>query len=178
MTAIYPEGVSTLANTKHIWVAAIANTSTPTVAELTAAAPGSLDISCMLYAGAFAPTQTVNRASAPRRSCSRSSLERITSVTRAVPDITYVIDPQGAAGSNGKKAYETLTEGLSGYIVERMGLDAKAENIAAGQFVNIWPVTLSAALIVAPTEDGAEYQVTQAIELRGEPIQNVKIVAP
>lgn len=177
MTMIYPEGVSTLGNTKHIWVASIADPEAPTLAELTAAAPGALDISCALYAGVFAPTQSVNRAAAPRRSCERDQFERTTSVTRSVPDISYAISPQAAAGSDGKKAYETLAEGKVGFIVERMGLDARTSDLATGQFVNVYSVTLGPALIVAPNEDGSEYQVTQAIDLNGKPVQNVAIVA-
>lgn len=177
MTMIYPEGVSTLGNTTHIWVASIDDITEPTLAELTAATPATLDISCSLYAGAFAPTQSVNRAAAPRRSCERDVFERTTSVTRSVPDISYAINPQAAAGSDGKLPFETLAEGKVGYIVERMGLDARTSDLAAGQFVNIYPVTLGPALIVAPSEDGSEYQVTQAIDLNGKPVQNVAIAA-
>lgn len=177
MTIIYPEGVSTLANTTHLWVASIANEEAPELSELTVASPGALNVSCALYAGVFAPTQSVARAAAPRRSCERDVFERTTSVTRSIPDITYAISPQAANGSDGKKAYEVLTEGKVGFIVERMGLDVKTAALQAGQFVNIYPVTLGPALIIAPNEDGSEYQVTQAIDLRGKPVQNVVIVS-
>lgn len=177
MTMIYPEGVPTLGNTTHIWVAAIANPAAPKLSELTAAAPASLNISCALYAGSFAPTQAVSRAAAPRRSCEREQFERTTSVTRSIPDISYAISPQAAAGSDGKKAHETLTEGKVGFIVERMGLDVKTADLAVGQFVNVYPVALGPSLIGAPSEDGSEYQVTQAIDLRSKPIQGVAIVA-
>lgn len=177
MTIVMPEGVPTLANTAVKWVASIADPSAPTLAELTAAAPASLDVSCALYADAFQPTQDVSRSNAPRRLCSRTSLSRITDVTRSLPDITYAIEPQAATGSDGKEPFETLTEGLSGFLVARFGLDAKTEAWAAGQFVSVYPVTLGPGLVMNPQDDGAEYMVSQPLDVRGDISQLVAIAA-
>src|SRR5699024_10515922 len=138
----------------------------PTVTEVNANAPASLDVTCAVLAGTFAPTQNVSRASAPRRMCSITSLERITGVTESIPDISCAVDPQAAAGSDGKKAFETLTAGLAGFLVARFGLD-RYEEWKAGQFVNVYPVRLGPGLITNPSEDGAEFIVVQPVDLRG-----------
>jgi len=176
MTVIMPEGVPTLGNTSVRWVASIADLDEPTLTELTAAAPASLDISCFLMEDGWQPGQNVNRASAKRRLCQRTTVERITSTVQTLGDLGYSFDPQAADASDGKKAYTTLTEGKAGYFVERLGLDAKTDAWAADDFVNIIPVTLGPQLIVAPTDDGAEYQITQAVSVRSARIDNVKIV--
>lgn len=177
MTIVMPEGVPTLANTAVKWVASIADPTAPTLAELTAAAPASFDLSCALYADSFQPTQDVSRSNAPRRLCSRTSLSRITDTTRSLPDITYAIEPQAAAASDGKRPFEILTEGTSGFLVARFGLDARNEAWAAGQFVSVFPVTLGAGLVMNPQDDGAEYMVSQPLDIRADIEQLVEIAA-
>lgn len=176
MTIIMPEGVPTLGNTSVRFVASIADTAQPDIDELTASAPASLDISCFLMAEGWQPGQDVSRGSAPRRLCQRSTVERITSTTQTLADLSYSFAPQAAPGADGKKAYETLTEGKSGFFVERLGLDARTDAWAPGDYVNIIPVTLGPQLIVTPTDEAGEYQVTQAVSVRASRTDNVVIV--
>lgn len=176
MTIIMPEGVPTLGNTSVRWVASIASLDAPELDELTATAPASLDITCFLMADGWQPGQNVSRGNAPRRLCQRSTIERITSTTQTLGDLSYSFDPQGAQGSDGKKAFEALTEGKQGFLVERLGLDARTDAWAKDDFVNILPVTLGPQLIVAPTDEAGEYMITQAVSLRSTRVDNVQIV--
>ncbi len=167
MTMVYPESVQTLANFKVLWVASIADTDEPTIAELTATAPAALDITCAIYGDTFQPTQNVNRSAGMRRACEQTSLERTTSVTRSIPDLVYAVDPQAAVASESKKVMETLTEGLRGYLVGVFG-KASREPVEVGDFVHIYPVTLGTQLDQNPADDGAEFNVVQSVDLRGE----------
>lgn len=177
MVVIMPEGVPVLGNTSVRWVATIADAAAPKLAtELNAASPASLDISCYLLADAWEPAQDVSKGSAPRRLCERSQFERFTTTTVQLGDLRYVISPQAAAASDGKKAYEVLTEGLSGYFVERLGLDAKTSAWAVGQFVNVIPVTLGPRLIVGDTDENGDYTVMQPVSIRSARTDNVAIV--
>lgn len=176
MTIIMPEAVPTLAAVATKWVASIADLNAPLLTEVNTAAPASLDLSCALYAGVPQVTQSASKTAMRRRACTRETYERTTSVTRAIPDISYAIEPQAVAASDGVKAYETLTEGLSGYLVQRYGPDAKA-TWAVGQFVWILPVVLGPALVIAPEGDDGEFQVTQVVDLTGPIRQRKAIVA-
>ncbi len=177
MTIIIPEGVPVLGNTSVRWVASIADPTEPTVTELTAASPASLDISGYLLNENWTPAQDVGKGSAPRRLAERNQYERFTTTTVQLGDLRYVINPQAAAASEGKKAYETLTEGLSGYFVERLGLDAKTEDWDTGQFVNVIPVVLGPRLIVGDTDENGDYTVMQPVSIRSARTDNVAIVA-
>lgn len=162
---INPNGVGVQGNIKVIWVETIANKSAPTAAEINAGT--SLDVSYYLYANGWTPGVTSNRVSAPRRLASRTTTERFGTTTETLGDLIYVVDPQAAGGSNGKKAYEALTEGSTGYLVERPGQDAD-EDIAAGDFVIVRPVELGTQLITGDTTDEAgEFSVTQPVNQTG-----------
>jgi hypothetical protein len=177
MVVVMPDGVPVLGNTSVRWVATIANTATPALAtELNAAAPASLDISCYLTADSWAPSQNVAKGSPPRRLCQRSQFERFSTTTIQLGDLRYIIQPQAAAASAGKVAYETLTEGLSGYFVERLGLDAKNTAWAVGQFVNVIPVILGPRIIVGDTDENGDYTVMQPVSIRSARVDNVAII--
>lgn len=177
MVVVIPDGTPVLGNTSVRWVASIADATAPKLTtELTATSPASLDISCYLLSDAWEPGQDVSKGSAPRRLCSRTQVERFTTVTQQLGDLRYIINPQAAAASVGKKAYEVLTEGLSGYLVERLGLDAKTSDWAVGQFVNVIPVTLGPRLIVGDTDENGDYTVMQPVSIRAARTDNVAIV--
>jgi hypothetical protein len=177
MSVVVPTGVPVLGNTSVRWVATIADVNAPKLAtELNAAAPASLDISGYLLAEGWEPGQDAGKATAPRRLAERVAYERFTTTTLQIADLQYVISPQGAAASAGKKAYETLTEGLAGYLVERLGLDAKTSAWAVGQFVNVIPVVLGPRLIMGGTDDESDYTVIQPVSVTGSRADNKAIV--
>ena len=135
-----------------------------------------MDISGSLLAEGWAPGQDVAKGSPPRRLSERTQYERFSTTTQQLGDLRYVINPQGAAASEGKKAYETLTEGLSGYVVERLGVDADA-TWTAGQFVNVIPAVLGPQLIVGDTDENGDYTVMQPVGVRAARTDNRAIVA-
>ena len=103
---INPNGVGVQGNYKVVWVESLTSTSAPSAAEINAGT--SLDVSYYLYADGWQPGVTANRVTSPRRLASRTSTERFGTTTETLGDLVYVVDPQAAAASNGKKAYEAL----------------------------------------------------------------------
>lgn len=170
-------GVPVLGTQSVRWVSTLSSLTAPSLAQVTAAAPASRDISCDLIAAGWKPDQDVAKGAPSRRLCERNVYERFGITTRKLADAMYIIRPQDASGSAGKLTYETLTEGLTGYFVERLGLDSKTVDYAIGQFVNIYPVTLGPALIVAEDSETGDYVVKQAIALNGAVVDNVALVA-
>lgn len=177
MAVIEPAGVAVLGNVNVIWVSAIASgTLAPSVAELTASSPASLDISGYLLAESWEPGQDVSKNASPRRLSQRSTFERITTTNLTIADLQYVFDPQAAAASDPVKAMEVLTEGLAGFFVERQGKDRNTA-VAAGQFVNVIPVTLGPQLPMSPSDDGADFIVQQPVSVRSARKNRVAILA-
>lgn len=172
---INPNGVGVQGNIKVVWVEALTSLSSPSAAEINAGT--SLDVSYYLYDAGWAPGVTSNRVTSPRRLASRKSRERFGTTTETLGDLVYTVDPQSAAGSDGKKAYEALIEGSTGYFVERPGEDADTD-IAAGDFVNIYPVEVGPQVITGdPADEAAEFQVTQPVSVTGDRRQLVTVAA-
>jgi hypothetical protein len=168
-----PNGVGVQGNIKIVWVETIADMAAPTALEINAGT--SLDVSYYLYDSGWAPGVTSNRVTSPRRLASRKSRERFGTTTETLGDLVYVVDPQAAAGADGKKAYEALTEGSTGYFVERPGEDADSD-IAAGDFVNVYPVEVGPQVITGdPSDEAAEFQVTQPVSITGDRRQLVAV---
>jgi len=173
---IFPAGVNAQGAVKVIWVESIANTAAPKLTELNAGT--SIDLSLMIYEGGWQPGVNANKVSAKRRLASRKVYEKFGTTTETLGDLQYSFDPQAASGSDGKKAYEALTEGSTGYFVERLGLDASTVDAAVGQFVNVYPVVLGPQTIAGDTADeAAEFQVTQPVGITGQTQQNKALVA-
>lgn len=148
MTVTIPESVAAEANVKVAFVPAIANPETgPTVAEMAA----GVIIGCYLMPGweGFTSTQTKGES---RRFCSRSSFERFGRTTNSSAPLEYTYLPQELAtpGNPANEVYETLAEGVTGFIVLGFGLDAEE---AA-------PFVASDVVDFAPVECGEQNKVT------------------
>ena len=173
---IFPTGVNAQGAVKVTWVQTIANTASPSLAEINAGT--SLDVSLMLYEGGWQPGVNANKVSAKRRLASRKVYEKFGTTTETMGDLAYSFDPQAASGSNGKKAFEKFIEGTTGYFVERLGLDASSVDFAVGQFVNVYPVVLGPQTPVADTADeAAEVQIVQQVGITGQSQKNKAVVA-
>jgi len=120
-----------------IFVPAIADKAAPTVAELTAA--GSLDVTRIVFADSGKPSQSTNRVTQQRRLGDTTVPEFIGDTSYTGGDLTYALDPQAAAGADGKKMWELVPEGTTGYLVRRLGVP-RATAPTAGQFVDVYPV--------------------------------------
>ena len=113
-------------------------TYAPTVAEITGAS--ALDFTNIVFAnGAPEPSSATNRVREERRLGDASLGEFIGETTHEGGEMTYQFAPQAAAASDGKKMWEKIPEGTTGFLARRQGV-AKATAFAAGQFVDVWPV--------------------------------------
>lgn len=179
MTVIFPEGVTVQGNVGLFWVPVIAVSTAPKLAtEINAAA--SLNISCFVMGGSWSPGAEQSKGEAPPRLCSKVTFDRLGNTKYTLQDLVVSVDPQGATGSDGVKAYEKMTAGLAGYVVERLGLDARLSAWAVGQFVNVWPVTLGVRMpITGDTSDEyAEFTYAQSLVVRTPgPSERVAVVA-
>lgn len=171
---IQPVGVNAQGAVKVIWVQALTNPASPSLAEINAAS--SLDVSLMLYEGGWQPGVNSNKVSAKRRLGSRKVYEKFGITTDTLADLQYQFSPQSATGSDGRKAFEKFSEGSTGYFVERLGTAIETD-MATGDKVNVYPVVLGPKTITADTADeAAEFQVTQPVGITGA-VQQDKTVA-
>jgi hypothetical protein len=164
MTApVRPNGVQAFGKEKWAYTPTIASTSLiPTTAEATSAS--GIDLSGYLYADGFdGVTAEPTRNTAPRRLADTQVYDTLGTTSFGVSDLNYAFDPQAAALSNGKKAYEKLPEGTSGYLIRRLGIDRNTD-FATGQFVDVIPVTFGPQTVVKTgTDESAEVAIRQAV---------------
>ena len=158
------------------WVPAIAVLTAPTVAELTAVT--GFNLSCSLFGEQEGVTATTEKVTLPRLLCETSQYEFIGSTTWGMADLTVSIQPQAAALSDGKKAWEAMSDGESGFLVRRLGIDAAGTDFVAGQFVNIYPSQLGVK-VITKTSTGADgvAAFTVAAGITSAPFQNVAVAA-
>ena len=149
---IRPASRSAHGRENWVFVPAIADINTPTVAELTAVS--ALDITnIVMRSGRPSPSQSTSLATAEQRLGDTRARQRIGTTTYAGGEMTYQFDPQGAASSDAVKAWETFgTEGTTGFLVRRLGI-GKATAFTAGQFVDVFPVEFGPSM---PTTTGSE----------------------
>ena len=173
MAVVFPTGVKAQGAIKVAFVPTIAGAA-PTVAEVTAV--GALDLSCFLTAEGWSPSVDTAKGNPPRRLCTTKQYEQFGSTTYSLADLSYVVNPQGAAASNGLLAYEKLTPGTSGYFVARYGLNSRTVDFASGQFVEVWPVTLGERLIIGdPSDEFSEFMVQQSVIVTADRTERVAL---
>lgn len=176
MTApIRPASSKAFQREKWIFVPTIASaTLAPTVAETGGT---SLDISCMLFDGTARPQQNTNLVDRVRRICDGATYQQVGTTNYTGGEMLAAFDPQAAAASNGKKAWEKFPEGTTGFMVRRNGI-AVATDIAAGQFVDSFPVEFGPPM---PTTVGdgenSENAFVSTFAITGPPAFNVAVLA-
>lgn len=172
-----PNSTPTFGRKNWVVAAAISSpTLAPTVLEATTTT--SLDITDIIFGdGTDRPTQNTNRVESIRRWGETRQFEQIGITTYTGGNLTYALATQGAAASDGKKLFERIPAGTTGFLIERLGV-AKDANFTAGQFVNVYPVTFGPSM---PTEVGdgenAEAGAMSAFAVTGPPAFNVAILA-
>jgi hypothetical protein len=171
-------GITAMANRKLIFVITLVTAGlVPKMTEISAGS--SLDISDYLYADGWAPQLSTNKVTSPRRVGSGRVFEKNGLATESLGDLHYMYQPQAAAASAGKKAFEVLTSGATGYIIERLGLDAYSVDFAIGQFVNVIPVQLGVQLPSGDsTDEAAEFGIMQSVSVTSPGrVNNVAVIA-
>ena len=172
---IRPAGTKAYLRTKWVFVPTIANTAAPTVAEVTGAS--ALDVTKMFYESSAQPSTQTNLARSPRRVGDPASYEFVGESTESFGEVRYSFNPQGAAGSDGKKAYEKFPVNTTGFLVRRLGLDRDTD-FAAGQFVTVFPVEFGDQNEVTEGDDeGAEVAIAQTVAQTGPKVLNKAIAA-
>ena len=175
MAVIRPTPAKTFTKDNWIFVPTIAAQGAPTAAEVNAA--GSLDITLMLFTdGTAAPSKSTNRVQRQRRWGDGQSYEQIGLSSITGGTMLFALDPQAAAGSNGKKAWEKFVVGTTGFLVRRMAI-AIATTPVATNFVDVFPVEYDQPF---PTTSGdgeaAEAAFASEYAITGPPSFNVAIV--
>lgn len=174
MTVFYPEGVSSQGNESLIFVPTLANPAAPKVSELTGA--GAINLS--FAARGFEPQS--EQASVPDvRLGSRQTFETPGRVNKTLNDITYVYDPQGEEDDPDNVHYDAMKRGVTGYLVDRRGLDAETVAVAAAQKVDVYPVQLGDQRRVAidPSAEGGKFEVIQKPFVTGLVREDAVVVA-
>ena len=146
----------------------------PTAAEANAAT--GIDITNILFADTAKPSQTTNRVTQERRLGDTVLSEFIGATTYQGGEMHYQFDPQGAALSNGKKAFEKFTAaGTSGFLIERLGI-AKATTPVATNFVNVYPVQIGPSFpLRAGDAETAEAGMVATFAVTAAPAFNVQL---
>ncbi len=96
MPTVFPAGIKVQGRIKVIYTPTMSFTA-PSLAVLEGA--GALDVSMMLFN--WNPTATATRGAPRRRLGSTKVFETFGATTEAIGELDYVVDPQGAAGSDG-----------------------------------------------------------------------------
>ena len=175
MTVVYPEGVRARGNESVVFVPAIADLEAPTIAELTAT--GIANISC--YLAGFSPNGT-QESQEDRRLCSEQIFEDPGDVAISIDNLVYVYEPQADVPSATNKAYEVLKRDVTGYLVDRRGLNARTVAFAADQLVDIYPVRMGEQFRVPldPGQQGGKFQISQKAFVTGPYQYDAVVTAP
>jgi hypothetical protein len=147
----------------------------PSVAILSAAT--ALDVTKMFFASSATPTQTTNLAKAPKRLGDGETYEFVGESSPSFGEVRYSFNPQGAALSDGVKAFEKFPPGTTGFLVNRLGLDRDAD-LAIGQFVTSYPVEFGPQQEVPEGDaEGAEVGIVQTVAQTGPKSMKKALVA-
>ncbi|RNL66241.1 hypothetical protein EFK50_01035 [Nocardioides marmoriginsengisoli] len=172
---IRPTSTKAYGREKWLWVPAIANLPTPAIAEINAAT--GLDVSCMLFASTTKPSKNTNLVDRERRICDTTTFQQIGTTTYGGGEMLAAFDEQGAALSNGVKAWEKFPEGTAGFLVRRLGI-LVATDFAVGQFVSAFPVEFGPPFpIVQGDGEAAEVGFSSTFAITAPPAFKVAITA-
>lgn len=169
---------STKAYLRDKWVFVPTGTydpSAPSLAILNAAT--ALDVTKMFFASSARPSQSTNLARAPRRLGDGETYEFVGESQRTIGEVRYSFDPQAAALSTGKKAFEKFPAGTTGFLVNRLGLDRDTD-LATGQFVTSYPAEFGPQMETLEGDgEGAEVAIVQTVAQTGPTQMNKVVVA-
>lgn len=158
------------------WIPAVADIKLPKLAEVNAVS--GLNITCFLLAEQEGVTGTAEKVRLARLLCETTTTEGLGERTWSLADLMGVFDPQAAAGSLGKKAWELFKDGNSGFLGRRQGVKSLTDAAATtGQFIDIFQVEVAEAT-PGKTATGPEglYSFTSGVALLDKAF-NVPILA-
>lgn len=162
---------------KDSWflVPTVANVDAPTVLEINSAT--GINISCAVLAGGDSLTATTNKVTLPAYLCETDTFEGNDTTQFSMGNVEIGFDPQAAASSDDKEAFEFLRDGFIGFAVRRQGVDTSVGAATAGEFFDVVPVDISRAIPGRSSNDNsAIYTATAAVSVTGTPGLNVVAV--
>lgn len=127
-----------LANGKDTWwlVPAGANIDAPTAAEINSAT--GMNISGVLLQDYEGLSITTNKVTLPKVMLETTETEVTGSVVISAADMQLTFDPQGADGTDGRKAWELLEDGdFEGWAVRRQDSPSGNADATTGERVDI-----------------------------------------
>lgn len=113
------------------------NPDSPSLAVLGAAT--ALDVTKMFFQSTARPSQSTNLVRLPKYIGDAETYENIGETNASFGEVRYSFNPQGAALSDGVKAFEKFPAGTTGFLVNRLGINRDTD-LATGQFVTSYPV--------------------------------------
>lgn len=153
----------------------VADLSAPKITELNAVS--GLNLSCFLQGEQEGITGTTEKVALTRLLCETETYEFTGTTTFAMADLMAAFDPQAAAGSDGKKAWEVLEDHIEGVLWRRLGIPID-NDLEVGQFVDLVPVQLGRKTPTkSATDAGGITAFTQSVAITASPVFNVAIVA-
>ena len=172
---VKPALVRAQAAESWIWVPAIADINSPSIVELNAAT--GFNLSCSVFGEQEGVTATTEKVTLPRRLCEDKTFEVNGATSYSAPDFTISFDPQGAALSDGKKAWEAMDDNANGFMVQRQGVASTAD-LTVGEFFNVFPAQLGTKM-PGKTSTGADgvFAFTVGVSITDTPALNVAAVA-
>ena len=123
-----------------------------------------VELICYLSKGTLGMSADTERGTDDRE-CTIVSAEVLGNTTYSMNDLEYVYEPQDAAGdSETNKAYNALAPNTSGFLIFRNGILAD-EPLAAGQVVDVFPVTLGPQIRKSPdgNNPAEKLKITQPV---------------
>lgn len=168
-----------LANGRDTWwlIPTLTSQAAPTATQVNTTT-GGMNITGVLLGDYEGATTSTEKVTLPKVLLETTSTEVNGETSNSLADMTITFDPQAAAGAAGKKAWELFTGGVfTGYAVRRQDMAGTTGDVAAGQFVDVFPVS---AVRNAPTKtstgpDGI-YAFTASLGVTGAPSYNVVVV--
>lgn len=162
---------------RRLWlVDTIANAAAPTDDEINA---GDY-LGCYPLQDQAGPTSTPNLVSLPALMCEADVEQDFGNVTHEHPPIRFAWDPQAAAASAGKKAWDLVKNGYTGNIVWEFGELADADDqVTATDFVTVVPckIMVTDEEPTSTGEDGIMAFGTQVVVRAPYIKRNVAVVA-
>lgn len=164
------------ARDRWYWVPSVASTTAPTVAEVTATA--GFNLSCSLFGDSQEGFDaTTDKVTLPRRNCETDVFQVNGATTNSAPDLMVSFQPQAAALSDGKKAWEAMDDNSNGFLIRVQDVDPLVDSLA-GEFVDVVPAQLTKKIPVKTGNDAAGvYAFKVGASITDTPQWNVAIVA-
>jgi hypothetical protein len=172
---IRPNPIKAFGTEKWVFVPTLASITAPSTATLTGGT--SLDVTKMFFATSNRPDASTNMVTAEKRIGDIESFEFAGETHWTLGEVQYQFDPQSAAASNGKKAFEKFPAGTTGFLVRRLGMNRDTD-LAVAQFVSVFPVECGVQVeSVVGEGETAEVAIKQAFAVTSTPSINVALAA-